>query len=229
MPNNHGPSYYAPSFNGRTPDFESGNLGSNPSGAIFIERNDMPVTMNDTIQPLYQLKAECRILLSAKLAAIGARTSNPAANEPFAYSCNMCDRPYTVRKTKHTGNRYCSDDCKRHAMSAATTRWRVRHHHIAVPLPDSVDCAICSRPFVRHIGNQIYCSEPCARLAKRQRDSIAHRIRHNLDELILRTIACPVCNTTFTQNSGNQVYCTSKCKNKMGNDKRKPKRRKLSS
>lgn len=229
MPNNHGPSYYAPSFNGRTPDFESGNLGSNPSGAIFIERNDMPVTMNDTIQPLYQLKGECRILLSAKLAAIDARTSNPAANEPFAYSCDLCDRPYTVKKTKNTGNRYCSDECKRQAICAANTRWRLRNHHIATTLLDSVDCALCSRPFVRHNGRQLCCSPTCARLAKRQRDSIAHRIRHNYEALVLQTIPCALCKTVFTQNAGNHIYCSSICKHRVANDKRKPKRRKLSS
>ena len=184
--------------------------------------------MNDTIQPLYQLKGECRILLSAKLADISARTSNPAANEPFVYSCDLCDRPYTVKKTKNTGNRYCSDDCRRHAMSAASTRWRVRHQN-ALPLPDSVECAICSRPFVRHIGNQIYCSEPCARQGKRNIDNLARQIRYNHAPLVLRTFPCPVCNTTFTQNAGNQVYCKPKCKNKVGNDKRRPKRRKLSS
>ena len=184
--------------------------------------------MNHTIQTLDHLKGECRILLSAKLAAISARNSNPAANEPFAYSCDLCDRPYTVRKTKHTGNRYCSDDCRRHAMSAATTRWRSRHHG-AVPLPHYVDCAICSRPFIRRNGRQMYCSEPCARLAKNQRDAIAHRIRHNYEALVLQTIPCALCKTVFTQNAGNHIYCSSICKHRVANDKRKPKRRKLSS
>ena len=172
-----------------------------------------------TIQPLYQLKAECRILLSAKLAAIGARTSNPAENEPFVYSCDLCDRPYTVKKTKNTGNRYCSDDCRRHAMSSATTRWRVRHQN-AVPLPDTVSCGICTRPFVRHNGRQLYCSTVCKRIAKRRQDRQGHQRRHNHAPVVLRTINCPVCHTLFTQNAGNHVYCQSKCKNKVANRKR---------